>query len=432
MTQIQAVLAREVLDSRGTPTVEAEVLLSNGIRGRGIVPSGVSTGSREAIELRDGGKRYLGKGVQKAVQNVTQFIQPVLLGRSPLEQLDIDQRMIALDGTENKEKYGANAILAVSLAVAHAAAKSQNLPLYQYLHSVYKTQYMPNTGLSLPVPMMNIINGGAHADNNIDIQEFMIVPHGAPSFKEAMRYGVEIFYALKKILHKNGLHTAVGDEGGFAPDLTSNQAVIDTILTAIHDAGFTAGKDVSLALDSASNEFYKDGKYCLSSENKKLSSMEMADYYVDLARQYPIVSIEDALSEDDWQGWQYLTQKLGSKIQLVGDDVFVTNSKILQRGISEQIANAVLIKINQIGTLSETFATIKMAQQANYGSVISHRSGETEDCTIADLAVATNARQIKTGSLSRSERIAKYNQLLRIEEQLGSSAIYAGSSVYSR
>jgi enolase len=428
MAKIKQIYAREILDSRGTPTVEAEVVLSNGIVGRGVVPSGVSTGSREALELRDGGARYMGKGVQKAVSNITEHLRPMLLGRSALEQIEIDQAMIDLDGTPNKAKYGANSILAVSLAVAHAAANFKHEPMFLYLHDLFD----PNGAMSLPVPMMNIINGGAHADNKIDIQEFMIVPHGAPSFKEALRYGVEVFYALKKYLKQKGFQTAVGDEGGFAPNLANNQEVLDSIVTAIETAGFKLGKDLSLALDAASSEFYLDGTYNLSSETKKLNNSQLVDYYAGLVEQYPIISLEDGLAEDDWPGWQLLTQKLGAKIQLVGDDIFVTNTKILQRGINEKIANAILIKMNQIGSLSETFATIKMAKQAKYACVISHRSGETEDCTIADLAVATNAQQIKTGSLSRSERIAKYNQLLRIEEMLGTKATYAGAKAFAR
>ena len=427
MSQIKDIIAREILDSRGVPTVEAEVLLTNGSRGRALVPSGVSTGSREAVELRDGGTRYLGKGVQKAVANIVQNLRPVLVGRSALEQLDIDQAMIGLDGTPNKAKLGANAILAVSLAVARAAADYNKQPLYTYLHNIFD----PNAAMSLPVPMMNIINGGAHADNNLDIQEFLIVPHGAPSFKEALRYGSEVFYALKKLLQQKGQHTTVGDEGGFAPDLPNNKAVIELILTAIEAAGFKGGKEISLAIDAASSEFYKDGIYDLDSEQKKLTSEQMVEYYVDLVKQYPIISLEDCMAENDWAGWLNLTQTLGSKLQLVGDDLFVTNAQILQRGISENIANSILIKLNQIGTLSETFSTIKLAKQANYTCVVSHRSGETEDCTIADLAVATNAQQIKTGSLSRSERIAKYNQLLRIEEALGPKASYAGSLAYA-
>ena len=429
MSQIKNVLAREIIDSRGIPTVQAEVLLYNGIVGRGTVPSGVSTGSHEAVELRDGGARYMGKGVLKAVNNVSELLRPVLLGRSALEQLDIDRAMIALDGTPNKAKIGANAILAVSLAVAYAAAESAKLPLYAYLQSCYSQQ---QAQFSLPVPMMNVINGGAHADNGIEIQEFMIVPHGAPSFKEALRYGVEVFYALKSLLKQQGFRTAVGDEGGFAPDLPSNKAVIENILRAIETAGLAIGTDVSLALDAASSEFYVGGMYNLNSEGLNLTNTQLVDYYAELSAQYPIISIEDGLAEDDWQGWQYLTQKLGGKLQLVGDDIFVTNTKLIQRAIDEKVANSVLIKMNQIGTMSETFEAITMAKQGNYTCVVSHRSGETEDCTIADLAVATNAQQIKTGSLSRSERIAKYNQLLRIEEQLGSTATYPGRAAFKQ
>lgn len=422
MPQIKQIIAREIIDSRGMPTVESEVLLANGCVGRGVVPSGVSTGSREALELRDAGPRYMGKGVTKAVANIVDRIQPVLLGRSALEQLDIDQSIIALDGTTNKDNFGANAILAVSLAVAHAAANYTRQPLYTYLHSIFDAA----GAYSLPVPMMNIINGGAHADNNLDIQEFMIVPHGAASFKEALRYGVEVFYALKKLLKQKNLQTSVGDEGGYAPNLANHAAALEIILGAIEAAGFKAGKEISLALDLASSEFFAAGTYNLTSEDKKLTSLQMIEYLESMVKQYPIISLEDALAEDDWLGWQELTKKLGHKIQLVGDDLFVTNTKLLSRGINEKVANAILIKMNQIGTISETFAAINMAKVANYKCVISHRSGETEDTTIADLAVATNSGQIKTGSLSRSERIAKYNQLLRIEEQLGNKAVYAG------
>lgn len=421
MSLIKSIHAREVLDSRGIPTVEAEVLLSNGSKGRAIVPSGASTGSREALELRDGGKRYMGKGVQKAISNIETIIRPALLGRSALQQIEIDQTMISLDGTANKSNCGANAILAVSIAVARAAAKCNQLPLYQYLHDIFD----PKGPLSLPVPMMNIINGGVHADNNLSFQEFMIIPFGAPNFAEALRYGVEVFQALKALLRHQGLHTAVGDEGGFAPDLPNNKAAIENILAAIEQAGLKPGQDVGLAIDAASSEFYENGRYSLPAENLHLTSEELIAYYADLSRQYPILSIEDGLAEDDWAGWQKLTAALGSKLQIVGDDVFVTNTNILQRGIVEKIANAILIKMNQIGTLTETFAAIKMAQEANYATIISHRSGESEDVTLADLAVATNAKQIKTGSLSRSERIAKYNRLLRIAEELGPSAKYA-------
>jgi len=428
MASIKSIVAREILDSRGIPTVQADVLLSNGVVGRGTVPSGASTGTREALELRDGGARYMGKGVLKAVSNIEQYILPVLAGRSALEQLDIDQTIIALDGTPNKAKFGANAILAVSLAVAHAAANFQQQPLYAYINSIYS----PRQPLSLPVPMMNVINGGVHADNNLDFQEFMIVPHGAPSFKEALRYGVEVFYALKKLLKQKGFRTAVGDEGGFAPDLSDNKEVLELILSAIEATGLQTTKDLSLAIDSASSEFYSDGVYKLKSLARSMTNIELADYFADLVGQYPIISLEDSLAENDWAGWKYLTSKLGKNMQLVGDDIFVTNTNILQRGIDEKVCNSILIKINQIGTLTETLAAMTMAQNAEYTCVISHRSGETEDCTIADLAVATNAQQIKTGSLSRSERMAKYNQLLRIEEQLGSSAQYSGISAFKR
>lgn len=420
MSLIKNIMAREVLDSRGIPTIEAEVLLANGSRGCAIVPSGASTGTREALELRDGGKRYLGKGVLQAVTNIENTISPALLGRSALQQIEIDQTMLTLDGTMTKSKLGANAILAVSIAVARAAATCNQQPLYQYLHSLFD----PNAPMSLPIPMMNVINGGVHADNNLSFQEFMIIPYGAENFAEALRYGVEIFQALKYALKHNGLHTAVGDEGGFAPDLPNNQAVIETILVAIERAGLTPGKDVGLAIDAASSEFFENGLYTIGSENVHLTSDELIAYYANLVKQYPIISIEDGLAEDDWSGWQSLTAKLGDKIQIVGDDVFVTNTHIFERGITEKIANAILIKMNQIGTLTETFAAIKMAQQANYATIISHRSGETEDTTIADLAVATNAKQIKTGSLCRSERIAKYNRLLRIAAELGTDAVF--------
>lgn len=418
MSLIKEIIAREVLDSRGIPTVEAEVLLANGAKGCAIVPSGASTGTREALELRDGGKRYLGKGVLHAIANIENTIRPALVGRSALQQIEIDQTMIGLDGTSNKAKFGANAILAVSIAVARAAANCNQLPLYSYLHQLFD----PNVPYTLPIPMMNIINGGVHADNNLNFQEFMIVPHGAPNFPEAVRYGVEIFYALKALLQHQGLHTAVGDEGGFAPDLPNNEAVIENILTAITHAGLIPGKDVSIAIDAASSEFYENGLYTLTSENLRLTSEELVNYYTNLVKHYPIISLEDGLAEDDWSGWQILTARLGSTTQIIGDDVFVTNTHILERGIAELIANAILIKMNQIGTLSETFAAIKMAQDAGFATVISHRSGETEDTTIADLSVATNAKQIKTGSLCRSERIAKYNRLLRIAAELGDKA----------
>ncbi|MDF2939491.1 MAG: enolase [Gammaproteobacteria bacterium] len=423
MGTIKNIIGREILDSRGNPTVEAEVELSSGVQAYAAVPSGASTGSREALELRDQDpKRYLGKGVLKAVHHVNHEIKQALVGRSALNQADIDHTMIQLDGTPNKANLGANAILAVSLAVAHAAAKELNKPLFQYLNH--------DGNFSMPVPMMNIINGGEHADNNVDMQEFMIVPVGAPSFSEALRYGAEVFHTLKKILHQKGLSTAVGDEGGFAPDLPSNAAAVEIILEAIEKAGYKAGKDIYIALDLASSEFYENGKYHLASENRMLSSEEFVEYLADWTRKYPIISIEDAMDESDWHGWKVLTEKLGTQVQLVGDDLFVTNTEILQRGIKEHIANSILIKLNQIGTLTETLAAIKMAQDAHYTAVISHRSGETADTTIADLAVATHAGQIKTGSLCRTDRVAKYNQLLRIEAMLGSKAIYPGKSAF--
>ncbi len=423
MSDIEKVHAREIIDSRGNPTVEAEVTLLNGTVGRAAVPSGASTGAREAIELRDGDKsRYQGKGVLKAVNNVNTEIFDAIIGMDAEEQRLIDQRMIGLDGTENKSRLGANAILAVSLAVAHAAANSKGEPLYQYLG---------NPGeFVMPVPMMNIINGGEHADNSVDIQEFMIIPAGAGSVTEAVRYGAEVFHSLKSVLGAGGMNTAVGDEGGFAPDLPSNEAAVEVILQAIEQAGFKAGEDIWLGLDCASSEFYKDGKYELASEGKSFDAAGFVDYLSGWVDQYPIISIEDGLAEDDWQGWSLLTEKLGGRVQLVGDDLFVTNTAIFKQGIEKNIANSILIKFNQIGTLSETLEAIQMAHNANYTAVISHRSGETEDVTIADLAVATNAGQIKTGSLSRSDRVAKYNQLIRIEEQLGSAASYAGKSAF--
>lgn len=415
MSLIKDIHAIEVLDSRGIPTILTEVLLANGAKGVAMVPSGASTGSSEALELRDGGKRYMGKGVQKAIANIENHIKPALLGRSALQQIEIDQIMISLDDTTNKAKFGANAILSVSMAVAIAASNCQQQPLYSYLHDMFDG----NAALSLPMPMMNIINGGSHADNLLSFQEFMIIPHGAPSFAEALRYGVEVFYALKTLLKKASLTTAVGDEGGFAPHVSSNKHAIELILTAIEHVGLKPGVDVSLALDAASSEFFESGIYHLRAENLSLTNEEMVNYYHDLVTQYPIRSIEDGLAEDDWNGWQMLTDKLGPKVQLVGDDIFVTNTNIFQRAIEQHIANAILIKMNQIGTISETLAAIKMAKKANYATIISHRSGETEDCTIADLAVAVDAKQIKTGSLSRSERIAKYNRLLRIADELG-------------
>jgi enolase len=423
MSAIVDVIAREILDSRGNPTVEADVLLESGVIGRAAVPSGASTGSKEAMELRDGdAQRYLGKGVLQAVENVNTEICEAIIGLDAEEQAFIDRTLIDLDGTENKSRLGANAILAVSLAVAKAAAEESGLPLYRYLGGAGPMQ--------LPVPMMNIINGGAHANNNIDMQEFMIIPVGADSFHEALRCGAEVFHALKKILDGKGMTTTVGDEGGFAPNLPSNEAALELIVTAIEAAGYVPGADVAIGVDCASSEFYKDGQYHLASEGLKLSSAQFTDYLATWTDKYPIVSIEDGMAEDDWDGWVLLTQRLGKSVQLVGDDVFVTNTKILREGIQRGLANSILIKINQIGTLTETFAAIEMAKRAGYTSVISHRSGETEDTTIADLAVATNALQIKTGSLSRSDRIAKYNQLLRIEEELGDSASYAGRDAF--
>ena len=423
MSKIADIRAREVIDSRGNPTVEADVILENGTVGRAIVPSGASTGSREAVELRDGDKnRYGGKGVLKAVENVNTAIKDALLGFDATAQSLIDQTMIDLDGTDNKGRLGANAILAVSLATAKAASIDAGLPLYRYLGGDDNTL--------LPVPMMNIINGGAHADNSVDVQEFMILPVGAPNIAEAIRYGAEVFHALKKVLSAKGLNTSVGDEGGFAPDLGSNEESIKVILQAIADAGYKAGEDIVLGIDAASSEFYKDGKYHLESEGKALSSEEFVEYLADWVDKYPIVSIEDGMDESDWDGWAKLSARLGDRIQLVGDDLFVTNSKILAEGIEKNIGNSILIKVNQIGTLTETLAAIEMAKKANYTAVISHRSGETEDTTIADLAVATSAGQIKTGSMSRSDRLAKYNQLIRIEEELGDKAKFAGRDAF--
>jgi len=423
MSAIVDIIGREVLDSRGNPTVECDVLLESGVMGRAAVPSGASTGSREAIELRDGDKeRYLGKGVLKAVQNINIEIAESILGLDASEQAFLDRTLIELDGTHNKARLGANATLAVSMAVARAAAEEAGLPLYRYFGG--------SGGMQLPVPMMNIINGGAHANNSLDIQEFMVMPVGAQSFREALRCGAEIFHELKKILGEQGMPTTVGDEGGFAPNFKSNQECLQTIMKAIEGAGYQAGEDVLLALDCAASEFYRDGKYHLSGEDLQLTSSEFSDYLGNLADQFPIVSIEDGMHESDWDGWADITQKLGKKIQLVGDDLFVTNTRILSAGIERGVANSILIKINQIGTLTETFAAIEMAKRANYTAVISHRSGETEDSTIADIAVGTNAGQIKTGSLSRSDRIAKYNQLLRIEEDLGDVATYPGKSVF--
>ena len=423
MSAIVDVIAREILDSRGNPTVEADVLLESGVMGRAAVPSGASTGSREAIELRDGDKkRYGGKGVLNAVENVNTEIAEALIGLDVEEQSFIDQTLLELDGTENKSRLGANATLAVSLACARAAAEEAGLPLYRYLGGAGPMQ--------LPTPMMNIINGGAHADNSIDMQEFMITPAGMPSFREALRCGAEIFHELRKILHKAGHITTVGDEGGFAPNLKSNEDALKAIVEAICAAGYQAGTDVLIGIDCASSEFYKDGKYHLESEGLALSSAEFADYLAAWVDKYPVITIEDGMAEDDWEGWATLTEKLGKRIQLVGDDLFVTNAKILKEGIQKDIANSILIKVNQIGTLSETFDAIETAKRAGYTSVISHRSGETEDSFIADLAVGSNALQIKTGSLSRSDRMAKYNQLLRIEEELGERAAYAGREAF--
>ncbi len=424
MSEIRDIRAREIIDSRGNPTVEADVILTSGTMGRAAVPSGASTGSREAIELRDGDARYLKKGVLKAVANVNGEIKQALVGQSVDDQSVIDELMIKLDGTPNKARLGANAILAVSMAAAKASALASGTPLYRSLDGAG-----PYT---MPVPMMNIINGGAHADNSIDFQEFMILPVGAPDISEAIRYGAEVFHALKSLLHKKGLNTAVGDEGGFAPNLGSNKEAIDIILEAVEIAGFTAGKDIYLGLDVASSEFYKNGKYVLEAEGQSLDAAGMVDLLSSWVDQYPILSIEDGMDEGDWDGWGLLTRKIGDKVQLVGDDLFVTNSSILKEGIDTHVANSILIKVNQIGTLTETLAAINMAKAADYSVVISHRSGETEDTTIADLAVATNAGQIKTGSLSRSDRVAKYNQLLRIAEELGSECRYAGAEVFKK
>ena len=425
MTSIAKIHAREILDSRGNPTLEAEVTLADGSFGRAAVPSGASTGTKEAVELRDGDKtRYLGKGVKNAVANVNGAIASALAGFDAADQQGLDRRLIDLDGTENKGRLGANALLGVSLANAHAVAASKKQPLWQYLSTITESD------VALPVPMMNIINGGAHADNNVDFQEFMVLPVGAASFSEALRAGTEIFHSLKSVLKGHGLSTAVGDEGGFAPDFRSNVEALDTILEAIGKAGYTAGEDVMLGLDVASSEFYDNGKYHLVGEGKRLSSEQFVDFLADWAAQYPIVTIEDGLAEDDWAGWKLITERIGKKVQLVGDDLFVTNPKILQQGIDSGTANAILIKVNQIGTLTETLEAIAMADKAGYAAVVSHRSGETEDTTIADIAVATTATQIKTGSLCRSDRVAKYNQLLRIEESLGAEARYAGRDAF--
>ncbi len=422
--KITRIKAREILDSRGNPTIEADITLENGTMGSAMVPSGASTGEREALELRDGDKsRYSGKGVLKAVAFINTEIAQALKGFDIANLGKIDQAMIDLDGTQTKSHLGANAILAVSLAAAHTNANALNKPLYDTLNLGAKYK--------LPVPMMNIINGGEHANNSVDIQEFMIIPAGAPTFKEALRYGAEVFHKLKSVLEAKGLNTAVGDEGGFAPDLASNEEAIKVILEAIKDAGFVAGKDIYIGIDAASSEFYENGTYNLASENRSLTSEEFVDYLADWVAKYPVISIEDGMDENDWNGWALLTKKIGNKVQLVGDDLFVTNSKILAEGIEKSIANSILIKVNQIGTLSETFEAMAMAEKAGYTCVMSHRSGETEDTTIADLAVATGCGQIKTGSLSRSDRLAKYNRLLRIEEELGANAIYPGLSTFN-
>jgi len=426
MSSIVDVVAREILDSRGNPTIEADVLLESGVMGRAAVPSGASTGSREAIELRDGDKgRYGGKGVLKAVENVNTEISEAIVGLDASEQAFIDKTLLDLDGTDNKSRIGANAMLAVSMANAKAAADESGLPLYRYFGG--------SGAMRMPVPMMNVINGGAHANNRLDFQEFMIVPVGAQSFREALRCGAEVFQALKKLIDAKGMSTAVGDEGGFAPaDLPTHAAAIEMIVEAIAKAGYRSGEDVLLALDCAASEFFRDGVYILESENKRLNSAQLSDYLADLAGRYPIVSIEDGMAENDWEGWKTLTGKLGRKLQLVGDDLFVTNTRILREGIQQGVANSILIKVNQIGTLTETFAAIELAKRSAYGTVLSHRSGETEDTTIADIAVGTNALQIKTGSLSRSDRVAKYNQLLRIEEDLGDSVTYPGREAFAQ
>jgi enolase len=423
MTKITDIKAREIMDSRGNPTVEADVFVDGGVMGRAAVPSGASTGTREAVELRDGDKqRYFGKGVLKAVANANGELRDALLGCDVMDQRGLDDKMIALDGTETKSRLGANALLAISLAAAHAAARAKRVSLWRYLGGAG-----PKV---MPVPMMNIVNGGAHADNSVDIQEFMVLPIGAPSFSEALRYGAEIFHTLKKVLHEKGMATAVGDEGGFAPNLPSNEAALETILQAIDRAGFKAGRDVCLGLDVASSEFFKGGEYHLESEGRKFTPTQFVDYLEGLANRYPIITIEDGMAEGDWDGWATLTQRLGRRIQLVGDDLFVTNTKILREGIVKGVANSILFKPNQIGTLTETLEAIEMAADAGYSAVVSHRSGETEDSTIADIAVATRATQIKTGSLCRSDRIAKYNQLLRIEAELGKDASYAGRAAF--
>lgn len=428
MSTISSIIAREILDSRGNPTVEVDLSLSDGSFGRAAVPSGASTGTHEAVELRDGDKeRYLGKGVANAVLNVNTTIKDALIGKE-FDQRSIDEEMIKLDGTENKGNLGANAILGVSLAFAHATAKSMNMKLYDYFAQISGSE----KSSIIPAPMMNILNGGKHAENSTDIQEFMIMPIGAANFKEALRYGAETFHALKKILAERGLNTSVGDEGGYAPSLPSNAAAIEVILEAIKKAGYEPGKDISIAIDGAASELYQDGKYVLKTENKSLSSEEMVDFYADWLEKYPIVSIEDGLAEDDWEGYKLMTEKLGQKVQIVGDDLFVTNIKRLQKGIDEKAANSILIKLNQIGTVSETIDAIKMAEKAGYTAVVSHRSGETEDTTISDFVVGLGTGQIKTGSLCRSERICKYNQLLRIEEELGEKAVYLGAKTFEK
>jgi len=425
VSSIVDVVAREILDSRGNPTLEADVLLESGVMGRAAVPSGASTGSREAIELRDGDKRrYGGKGVLKAVEFVNTEISEAIVGLDATEQAFIDKTLIELDGSENKSRVGANSLLAVSMAAAKAAAEESGLPLYRYFGG--------SGAMQMPVPLMNVINGGAHTNNSLDLQEFMIVPVGAQSFREALRCGSEVFQALRKIIDSKGMSTAVGDEGGFAPDLPTHAAALDLLVESIGRAGYNAGQDVMLALDCAASEFYRDGTYVLDSENKKLSSGQFCDYLSELAARYPIVSIEDGMAENDWEGWKLLTNKLGRKLQLVGDDIFVTSTRLLREGIRRGVANSILIKVNQIGTLTETFAAIELAKRSAYGTVISHRSGETEDTTIADIAVGTSALQIKTGSLSRSDRVAKYNQLLRIEEDLGDSVSYPGREALAR
>lgn len=424
-SRITEVKAREIMDSRGNPTIEADITLASGATGRAAVPSGASTGTREALELRDGDKgRYGGKGVLTAVENVNTVIRDAVMDHDVMDQSGLDKIMLDLDGSDNKDKLGANALLAVSLAAAHAAADDKGVMLFEHLGGA--------EAVNLPVPMMNIINGGSHADNSVDLQEFMVMPVGVSSFREALRCGAEIFHALRSVLHSKGMNTSVGDEGGFAPNLSSNEEALETILIAIEKAGYEAGKDVYLALDVASSEFYKNGKYDLASEGREFDSAGFVDYLAEWVDKYPIISIEDGLDEGDWDGWKIMSDKLKDSIQLVGDDLFVTNPKILARGIEQGIANSVLIKVNQIGTLSETLETIRMAHEAGYTTVTSHRSGETEDTTIADLAVATNSKQIKTGSLSRSDRVAKYNQLLRIEEYLGDRAVYPGASAFNQ